>query len=344
MPSLELFLTFTVNSAGKQLTMKRTTVSIALCSFNGARFLAEQLASYKAQETPPDELVACDDGSTDGTLAVLSNFASTSPFPVYIHVNDARLGVAANFSRAIGLCLGDVIALSDQDDVWKPDKLRRIVSEFDRRPDVGMVFSDAEAIDERGAPLGYGLWDAVRFVPSERRIVARGHLFDVLLRHYVVTGATLAFRAKYRDLVLPIPPIALHDAWIGLLVAAVSGGSALAEPLIGYRQHATQTSGGERVLDLPSQVGRAHQQTENAFEDTAARFELMYDRLRTSEYGTAAKHAMELIDGKVQHLRARACMRRAGHSRLTLIARETLTGRYARYSLAWRSIAADLFL
>jgi hypothetical protein len=336
--------TLPADYAGKQSTMTRTKVSIALCTFNGAHFLAEQLASYAAQETPPDEIVACDDGSTDGTLAVLGNFAATAPFPVHVHVNEARLGVAANFSKAIGLCLGDVVALSDQDDVWRADKLRRIVAELDRCPNIGMVFTDAVAIDERGTSIGYRLWEAVLFTSAEQRMADQGYLLEVLLRHYVVTGATLAFRAKYRDLLLPIPPNALHDAWIALLIAAISGGSALAEPLIGYRQHATQTSGGERVLGLAAQAGRARQQTEDVLEGTAARFELVHERLQASRYRPSAAHAIDLIDGKVRHLRARARMRRAGTFRLPLIAREALAGRYARYSHAWKGIAADLFL
>jgi hypothetical protein len=324
--------------------MTPTKVSIALCTFNGARFLAEQLASYAAQETLPDELVACDDGSTDDTLAVLTKFAATAPFPVHVHVNEARLGVAANFSRTIGLCIGDVVALSDQDDVWRANKLRRILTELDRCPNNGLIFTDAVAIDERGTSLGYRLWDAVLFTSTEQRMAAQGFLLEVLLRHHVVTGATLAFRAKYRDLLLPIPPNTLHDAWIGLLLAVVSGGSALAEPLIGYRQHATQTSGGERVLDLAAQAGRARQHTEAMLEQTAAQFEMVHERLQGSPYRASCGRAMDLIPRKVRHFRARARMRRAGTFRLPLIAREALAGRYARYSHGWKSIAADLLL
>jgi glycosyltransferase involved in cell wall biosynthesis len=324
--------------------MKDTRFSVALCTYNGARFLGEQLATYVAQDRRPDELVVCDDGSTDETLAILQRFSATSPFEVRIEVNTEKLGVVGNFARAIGLCTGDYIALSDQDDVWMPQKLQRIGEVFDANPGVGMCFTDAVAIDAAGNSLGYTLWDAVRFTHGERKAARRGRLLDVLLRHYVVTGATLAFRAIYRDVILPIPPHSLHDAWIGLLIAAVTEGHAIDEPLIGYRQHENQTSGGERVLNLFAQTNRARGQTLDGLETNAARFASARQRLAESRYASAAGDTLRLFDQKLTHARARAQMRRTGTFRLPIVWRELLSGRYYRYSHAWKAPAADLFL
>src|SRR5687767_9778204 len=124
-----------------------------MCTYNGGRFVAEQLASLSAQTRLPDELVVCDDGSTDSTVDVINEFAVSAPFPVRAHVNETNLGSTKNYEKAIRFCAGDLIALADQDDVWLPAKLARIEQAFARSPGVGLVFSDAEAVDEGLQPL-----------------------------------------------------------------------------------------------------------------------------------------------------------------------------------------------
>lgn len=103
------------------------SVSVAMATYNGAKYLPAQLDSLAAQERLPAELVVTDDSSTDSTLAILAGFSQTAPFPVRIDQNAQRLGYRANFMRAAGLCRSDVIAFCDQDDVWSIDKLRRCV-------------------------------------------------------------------------------------------------------------------------------------------------------------------------------------------------------------------------
>src|SRR5882762_9087557 len=98
-------------------------ISIAMCTYNGARYLREQLDSIAAQTRPPSELIVCDDNSLDETREIVAGFAASAPFPVRLGVNEQNLGSIRNFERAIKLCEGDLIALSDQDDVWLPEKL-----------------------------------------------------------------------------------------------------------------------------------------------------------------------------------------------------------------------------
>src|SRR5215470_8302349 len=110
--------------------MRGPAISVAMCTYNGARFLAEQLGSLAAQSRLPDELVVCDDGSTDESAEIVKDFARHAPFPVRLEVNEENLGATKNFEKAIGLCRGEVIALSDQDDVWYPKKLELHESVF----------------------------------------------------------------------------------------------------------------------------------------------------------------------------------------------------------------------
>jgi glycosyltransferase involved in cell wall biosynthesis len=108
-------------------------LSIALCTYNGAAYLKEQLESIAAQTRTPYELVISDDQSTDDTLRLIQEFAATAGFPVRLSVNESNLGIAKNFEKAISLCRGDVIVLSDQDDVWHNDNASALAGFLKRR-------------------------------------------------------------------------------------------------------------------------------------------------------------------------------------------------------------------
>ena len=184
--------------------MNNQTVSVAMCTYNGARYLHEQLDSILTQTRVPDELIVCDDGSTDATLKILDEFNKKAQFSVKIYCNVTRLGSTKNFEKAIALCAGNVIVLSDQDDVWLPEKLERIEQAFVVHPNAGYVFSDALVVDEELRSLGYTMWGQALFTNRERRRFETGHQIEILLKHNVVTGATMAFRKGLKKLILPI--------------------------------------------------------------------------------------------------------------------------------------------
>src|ERR1022692_2995726 len=106
--------------------MAALSISVAMCTFDGGRFLSAQLESIAAQTRPPDELVVCDDGSSDASGNIIKDFARRAAFPTRLVVNDKHLGSTKNFEQAISLCQGTIVALADQDDVWYPHKLQRI--------------------------------------------------------------------------------------------------------------------------------------------------------------------------------------------------------------------------
>jgi glycosyltransferase involved in cell wall biosynthesis len=319
-------------------------ISVALCSYNGAAYLGEQLASIAAQTRLLREVVVCDDRSSDASPQIAGEFAARAPVEVRIEVPPQNLGVVGNFEKAISLCRGEIIVLADQDDVWMPQKLERITAEMEARPEIGFVFSDAQRMDERGEPLKDCLWQCLvpSFHPREQRLVNGGRAFDVLLRRNVVTGATMAFRAKYRNLILPMPAYCQHDAWIALLLSAVAPCKAIAEPLIRYRQHSRQQL-GEKRLSLFQQYRVAQRETDVKFHLVADRHEAARQRLRDHSGKLFVPDAVEMLARKVEHFRAKARMRQAA-CRLPLIARELLRGHYGRYSLGWKSLAQDLLL
>ncbi len=181
--------------------MRRVRISVAMCTYNGADFLPAQLESILAQSRPPDEIIICDDGSTDETQALLKKFAAESPVSASIQLNEENLGSVKNFEQAIRLCSGDVIALSDQDDVWRSDKLELIEAAFTNAPAAGLVFSDAELVDENLKSLDRRMWDAIGFDAHKQKLVRLGRALEVLVTGWTVTGATMAFRSAVCEVI-----------------------------------------------------------------------------------------------------------------------------------------------
>ena len=323
--------------------MAEPRISVALCTYNGAAYLPEQLDSIAAQQRPPDEIVVCDDGSTDGTLQVLRDFAARAPFSVRLYESEVRLGPTKNFEQAMGLCEGGLIALADQDDVWHPLKLARCAEVFARRPPVGAVFSDAELIDAQGRSHGGRLWMATGFTRAEQRRVVHGGAIGVLLRHNVVTGATLVFRAEFRESIVPIPPSWIHDGWIALVVAAQADLLPLSLPLVRYRQHGQQQV-GTAPAGWQAQLARARRTEAAAYLALAQQYRCAYQRLAATPAVRGRRAVLAAVRAKVQHARARARIREAPWRGAPLLLRELAGGRYHRYSRGWRSAARDLLL
>ena len=324
-------------------------ISVAMCTYNGAEFLPAQLQSILAQSRPPDEIVICDDRSTDNTLTLLENFKNESPIPVTLHINDHNLGSVRNFERAITLCTGDVIALSDQDDVWRSDKLYLFETVLNNSPAAGMVFSDAAIVDEKLNPLNRRMWDEVGFDAHKRKLVKSGRALEVLITGWTVTGATMAFRSRFVKLSLPIPDeiAMIHDGWIALTIAAVADVVAVDEPLIQYRQHAQQQIGAPARKEAASEL-RGMQAIETAFHrrnssaDLHKILETLAARLlaQASEFET--RKALSFVSDYAFHLKVRANLPQRRLNRVPRILRELLSLRYHEYANGFKSAAKDL--
>lgn len=315
----------------------RPRLSVALCTFEGARFLPKQLESLVSQTCPFDELVACDDGSTDGTVEILADFARHNPFPVRLVCNPKRLGVVKNFEQAISLCSGELIALADQDDTWHDTKLECLLKAL-AEPGVGLAFSDAEVVDERSSSLGYTMWQRVGFNKSEQERMVAGDGLGVMLKHFVVTGATLAFRANLRSLLLPLPPQWPHDAWIAAVASAVTTLHPLNKPLVKYRQHGNNVVGGKRISVI-EQGKRGLAFGRDAYYRTEIeRFQILLKRLQTAGVDMSLA-----VEAKLAHLHIRAGLPQNRLKRLPGIISELSCGGYRRYARNWESAVMDMF-
>jgi glycosyltransferase involved in cell wall biosynthesis len=217
-------------------------ISVALCTYNGEQFLPKQLDSLQKQTRLPDELIICDDASTDRTFDILNQFAGIARFPVKLFRNATNLGSSKNFEQAIRLCEGDLIALSDQDDIWYENRLEQCARALISDSAAGLVFSDADIIDEQDRLTGERLWHRLGFLEKPRHDLLAGK-FVVLAKQRFVTGATAMFRAALRDRFLPIGDGWVHDEWIALISAAFCDLKPIDQPLIQYRIHGSQQVG-----------------------------------------------------------------------------------------------------
>jgi glycosyltransferase involved in cell wall biosynthesis len=315
-------------------------VSVALCTYNGGRFLAEQLESIAAQTRAVDEIILCDDGSTDDTLAI----AARSPLPIRVMRNETRLGVTKNFEKAISNCTGDVIFLCDQDDRWMPGKVEALLKHLEPSG-VGLAFSNAQVVDAELRPLGYRMWDSVWFDANEQRQVKSGQVLPVLLRHAIAAGSTLAFKAKYLPLLLPIPDLAhSHDIWITLLLGCIARIDPVDEDLIQYRLHGGNEV-GMRHYGLLDQIRMArHQIKSRAFAYLAELHSAAYERLTEQARWPVHPNLLVMLQDKVRHSRVRDDFPRNPVGRLTTIGMELWRGNYRRFSYGYKSVLQDLFL
>ena len=319
--------------------MRHVKISVAMCTYNGAEFLPEQLDSIGAQTRPPDEIVICDDASTDETVAVIKQFAGA------VHTNEKNLGSIKNFEKAIKLCTGDIIVLSDQDDVWREDKLEVIGAAFERNRATGLVFSDAEIVDENLNPTGRRMWEEVGFDAHKRKLVAHGRALDVLITGWTVTGATMAFRSAYKNLVLPIPRDIqmIHDGWIALTVASVAGVVMIDEPLIKYRQHDRQQIGAPTLPPkAPKPSTLEALKRSNPITELHRILETLEQRLLDHKDEYDCRKSLAFAANYSRHLDARANLPTRRLNRVPTILRELLTWRYHEYANGFKSAAKDL--
>lgn len=266
--------------------VSRAQVSVAMATYNGERYIREQLESIAHQDLQPLELVVTDDGSNDATLQVVGNFARSAPFPVKVFRNETRLGYADNFLKAASLCQGDLIAFSDQDDIWVEQKLK-LCAKFFADPEVLLVAHSAWTLLDSGE---------------------RGHLFPRLRRTRVsgvgagnpfvfVHGFAMIIRRELLEIthVVPRPARLLgHDQWCWFWATSIGKIATVREALTLYRQHEQNVFGapeaGSIVLRAKHIAGTVGYEEHAAFESDCSRILLaaaeqspnLADRLRKS--------------------------------------------------------------
>ena len=211
--------------------MSSTIISIAMATYNGEHFLREQMDSILAQTVSDWELIACDDCSSDGTWEILQEYAK-SDSRIKIHRNEQNLGFKKNFEKAISLCTGEYIALSDQDDIWTENHLEVLVKNIGEKSIAG---ANAELIDKEGQSKNILLnkVDGFDFYAGEDKF-----LWRIIFRSGPIQGTSMLIKRDSLAHFLPIPSkVKFHDAWFIACACLDKGISYSFQVITKYRQH-----------------------------------------------------------------------------------------------------------
>lgn len=214
-------------------------VSIAVCTYNGEKYVSEQLTSILNQSHPADEIVVCDDASTDDTVDIVERLTRTAGPVVKISRNEVNRGYRANFEDALRRTTGDIIFFSDQDDIWVEHKIEHVLDRFHRHRDALLVYTDGFVFDdETGERKLLSEW----YGPLFRDELAAEEVLINLNQTHNLKGCLMASRAELKQFALPFGPGWGHDRWLTLISYALSAASCVSEPLILHRRHQGTTT------------------------------------------------------------------------------------------------------
>lgn len=218
-------------------------VEILLATYNGGSYLPELLDSLLCQSFQDFRILVRDDGSTDSTFSCLQAYAERFPEKFKLLPSDGHLGVIGNFNTLLDAAEAQYIFFCDQDDIWEPLKIEKIVGRFQSVPSTcpTLIHSDLALIDDKLKPLHPSFWKYSHLDPE------KGNLIHHLLVQNHVTGCSMAINRSLANLVPPIPKEALmHDWWIALIASSLGQIIAVADPLVRYRQHSQNTLGARQ--------------------------------------------------------------------------------------------------
>ncbi|MBQ4143989.1 MAG: glycosyltransferase [Thermoguttaceae bacterium] len=321
------------------------TASVALITFNGAKYLQEQLDSLTKQTVLPDELVVCDDGSTDATMEILHRFAETAPFPVRIFQNEKNLGFVGNFRKTFFLCEKEVTFFCDQDDIWLPEKMEKMLSVFEREPEVDLVLSYDHRVDAFGKRIPFGCHES-----HLTRHLEKENSFRTLFkrRRWGWAAHNMACRTFQREVLfrreefLPV----VFDGYIYMMLGFLSQVRVVPEVCMYFRRHgenATTRSGKVRnpLRRLWNSICR-HSDIRHILP--ALRFwQDLVENL--SDHEAVLERPEFLLVRKMQmHLKSRVRIHESFWLRLPLWMAELFSGRYLVCSnKPIRDMVSDLF-
>lgn len=219
--------------------------SVALCTYNGEKYLREQLDSILNQTSAVDEIIVCDDRSTDNTVCILEEYQSKFPNLFFIYINEANLNSTKNFQKALNLCQNEVVFLSDQDDVWHPNKVHQFIKTFEDYQEIKVVASNGNYYDgDQILEDKISVWDIPNFIKKNSEITPNYFELTAAITN-VSTGAAMAIKKEFIAEIPEFPnvPNVHHDEYIALIAARKQVFYFLDEKLFNYRIHQEQQVG-----------------------------------------------------------------------------------------------------
>ena len=219
------------------LNLEKISISVVMATFNGEKFILELLESIAGQTHKVDEIIVCDDCSTDNTIKILDAFKFKHNYlNIRIIVNKHRLGVSKNFSKAIKLSKGDLIFLADQDDIWHNNKVQTMLGAY-TKSGASYIISDMNVINATG--------DLQKFTWAELMENNYG-----ITKNHVMNGCALVATKKFFRSCLPIPYGKAHDVWFAYCAKRLRTRVFLDKPLMNYRVTSQGVSSNNFVSKL----------------------------------------------------------------------------------------------
>ncbi|EOS25696.1 hypothetical protein C806_01823 [Lachnospiraceae bacterium 3-1] len=215
------------------------TTSIVMATYNGEKYVEEQIESLLRQTRLPDEIIICDDCSSDSTISKIYSCFEKVDVPFRVIRHEYNQGVIESFSDGIKAAKGEIIFLCDQDDYWHSDKVEKFIAEFEKDEKCTLVFSNADITDDNLRKQEITLWDTIKF--SEKM-----DIFHEMLKRNIFTGMCMAFKKVVLLDRMDLSKNMLHDEYIGWLSLFAGNIRVLNQTLVSYRQHVNNVVGVKR--------------------------------------------------------------------------------------------------
>jgi len=204
-------------------------VSVVMATYNGEKYIADQIQSIIDQTEKNIELIIQDDASSDKTVEIIRSFEKS--MKISLQINKKRIGFVSNFEKGIARATGRYIALSDQDDIWVENKIENLINEIGS---ADLIHSNCELIDDAGNIL-FSKWKKAALIRNAG---------SELLFENDITGCTILFKKELLSIILPFPlGLSYHDWWIAMCAASRKGIKYVDQALVKYRQHNNQEAG-----------------------------------------------------------------------------------------------------
>lgn len=221
------------------------SVGIVIATYNGEKYIKEQIESIINQTVKPDKIVVSDGGSSDDTVYICESLLSTSGIEHIVLRSNFQLPVRDNFQKGLINCDSDIIFFADQDDVWNRNKLEITLQGFFNK-NVCMVFTNASIVDENLKDSGESLWDSIGYKYTKGQYSYRKfstEFLKILCKHNIVTGMCMAITRELKDFALPFTENSIHDVWLAFLSICCGDVVAISDKCVQYRQHANNVVG-----------------------------------------------------------------------------------------------------
>lgn len=316
-----------------------------MATYNGGKYIQEQLQSFVDQTRQPDELIITDDCSTDDTEIIVKKFAKNAPFKVEFHRNEKNLGYCGNFNAALMRTSGDIVFLSDQDDVWFPEKIEYMTKIAESNPDVLAVMNDAELTD--------GELNSVKLTKlGQMKSAGMGP-------ERFVMGCCAAVRRELLDLCLPIPKdFKAHDNWIIAFADGLNAKVVDSKVLQYYRRHESNES--QFIANRTTKVNRLHvlkgtvlslfdKRSGEIFKEQLRQEKLLYSGIVGAFSKCSSRNRVRLegmrkaVLSRINHIEHRISLRASNFPRrLSKSLRMLMNGSYKKSSNGIKSFLRDL--